>query len=106
MDSGYQERSTANNPNRVKPFTILMGMHNAAAAWIGIEHALFADGPNMTLSRPPARVIDVAIGRGLDAGVPAGNSSLRSPVDRRRRCRPDRLKHGRRCTTVATMNRR
>lgn len=47
MDGGYQtlygERS-----DRIKPFTILMGMHNAAAAWIGIEHGL--RGPNMTYS--------------------------------------------------------
>jgi 3-oxoacyl-[acyl-carrier-protein] synthase II len=47
MDSNYQvfygERS-----DRIKPFTILLGMHNAAAAWIGIEHEL--RGPNMTYS--------------------------------------------------------
>jgi 3-oxoacyl-[acyl-carrier-protein] synthase II len=47
MDSGYQtlygERS-----DRIKPFTILMGMHNAAAAWIAIEHGL--RGPNLTYS--------------------------------------------------------
>ncbi|HEY6516669.1 MAG TPA: beta-ketoacyl-[acyl-carrier-protein] synthase family protein [Steroidobacteraceae bacterium] len=33
---------------RVKPFTVLMGMTNAPAAWIGIEHAL--TGPNLTYS--------------------------------------------------------
>ena len=47
MDEGYQtlygERS-----DRIKPYTILMGMHNAAAAWIGIEHGL--QGSNMTYS--------------------------------------------------------
>ena len=47
MDDGYRtlygERS-----DRIKPFTILMGMHNAAAAWIGIDHDL--RGPNMTYS--------------------------------------------------------
>jgi 3-oxoacyl-[acyl-carrier-protein] synthase II len=47
MDDGYQtlygERS-----DRIKPFTVLAGMHNAAAAWIGIEHGL--QGPNLTYS--------------------------------------------------------
>jgi 3-oxoacyl-[acyl-carrier-protein] synthase II len=33
---------------RVKPFTVLMGMTNAPAAWIGIEHDL--SGPNLTYS--------------------------------------------------------
>jgi 3-oxoacyl-[acyl-carrier-protein] synthase II len=47
MDGGYQT-FYGQGSDRVKPFTILMGMHNAAAAWIGIEHAL--QGPNMTYS--------------------------------------------------------
>jgi 3-oxoacyl-(acyl-carrier-protein) synthase len=34
--------------DRVKPFTILMGMTNAPAAWIGIEYEL--SGPNLTYS--------------------------------------------------------
>lgn len=34
--------------DRIKPFTILLGMHNAPAAWIGIEHGL--RGPNLTYS--------------------------------------------------------
>ncbi len=46
-DDGYQtlygERS-----DRIKPFTVLLGMHNAAAAWIGIEHDI--RGPNLTFS--------------------------------------------------------
>lgn len=33
---------------RIKPFSILMGMTNAPAAWIGIEYAL--SGPNLTYS--------------------------------------------------------
>ncbi|HVS78009.1 MAG TPA: beta-ketoacyl-[acyl-carrier-protein] synthase family protein [Steroidobacteraceae bacterium] len=33
---------------RMKPFSILMGMTNAPAAWIGIEHDL--SGPNLTYS--------------------------------------------------------
>jgi 3-oxoacyl-[acyl-carrier-protein] synthase II len=47
MDSGYQTLY-GEASDRIKPFTILMGMHNAAAAWIGIEHDL--RGPNMTYS--------------------------------------------------------
>ena len=34
--------------DRLKPFSILMGMTNAPAAWIGIEHDL--SGPNLTYS--------------------------------------------------------
>ncbi len=33
---------------RVKPFSVLMAMNNAAAAWIGIEYKI--EGPNMTYS--------------------------------------------------------
>ena len=47
MDAGYQTLY-GENSDRIKPFTILLGMHNAAAAWIGIEHGL--RGPNMTYS--------------------------------------------------------
>lgn len=46
-DDGYRiiygERS-----DRVKPFSVLMAMTNAAAAWIGIEYGL--TGPNLTFS--------------------------------------------------------
>jgi hypothetical protein len=46
-DEGYQtvyeERS-----DRVKPYSVLMAMNNAAAAWIGIDHHLL--GPNLTYS--------------------------------------------------------
>jgi beta-ketoacyl-acyl-carrier-protein synthase II len=34
--------------DRVKPFSVLMAMNNAAAAWIGLEHGL--TGPNLTYS--------------------------------------------------------
>jgi 3-oxoacyl-[acyl-carrier-protein] synthase II len=34
--------------DRIKPYTVLMAMNNAAASWIGIEHAL--SGPNLTFS--------------------------------------------------------
>jgi 3-oxoacyl-[acyl-carrier-protein] synthase II len=47
MDDGYrtlyEDRS-----DRIKPFTVIMGMHNAAAAWIGIEHDV--RGPTLTYS--------------------------------------------------------
>ena len=85
MDDGYQtlygERS-----DRIKPFTILMGMHNAAAAWIGIEHDL--RGPNMTYStacssstvaigeawmRVAFGQLDVAIAGGAEAPLSPGS---------------------------------
>lgn len=34
--------------DRIKPFTVLAGMSNAPAAWIGLEHGL--TGPNLTYS--------------------------------------------------------
>lgn len=36
------------NSDRVKPFSVLLAMNNAAAAWIAIEHSL--RGPNLTFS--------------------------------------------------------
>ena len=39
----YGEKS-----DRVKPFSVLMAMNNAAAAWIGLDHGL--QGPNLTYS--------------------------------------------------------
>ena len=47
MDAGYQTLY-GDACDRIKPYTVLMGMHNAAAAWIGIEHGL--RGPNLTYS--------------------------------------------------------
>ena len=47
IDDGYQTLY-GENSDRIKPFMVLMGMHNAPAAWIGIEHAF--TGPNMTYS--------------------------------------------------------
>ncbi|MES2859585.1 MAG: beta-ketoacyl-[acyl-carrier-protein] synthase family protein [Pseudomonadota bacterium] len=46
-DDGYQALY-ANAATRLPPFTVLMAMQNAAAAWIGIEHGL--SGPNLTFS--------------------------------------------------------
>jgi 3-oxoacyl-(acyl-carrier-protein) synthase len=47
MDDGYKTLY-GDRSERIKPFTVLMGMHNAAAAWIGIEHGL--RGPNLSYS--------------------------------------------------------
>lgn len=46
-DDGYQTLY-AEGSDRIKPFTVLMGMHNASAAWIAIDHAL--RGPSLTYS--------------------------------------------------------
>ena len=46
-DDGYHTLY-AEQSDRIKPFTILMGMTNAPAAWIGIEYEL--TGPNLTYS--------------------------------------------------------
>jgi 3-oxoacyl-[acyl-carrier-protein] synthase II len=46
-DDGYKTLY-GDQSDRIKPFTVLMGMHNAPAAWIGIEHDL--RGPNLTFS--------------------------------------------------------
>ena len=63
--------------DRIKPFTVLMGMHNAPAAWIGIEHEL--RGPNLTYSTACSSSA-VAIGEawlrlaggGLDIAIAGG----------------------------------
>ena len=46
-DDGY-EMLYGQGSDRIKPFTVLMGMHNAPAAWIGIEHGF--RGPNLCYS--------------------------------------------------------
>jgi 3-oxoacyl-(acyl-carrier-protein) synthase len=46
-DDGYRTLY-GDESDRIKPFTVIMGMHNAPAAWIGIEHGL--QGPNLTYS--------------------------------------------------------
>ncbi|HEX7440231.1 MAG TPA: beta-ketoacyl-[acyl-carrier-protein] synthase family protein [Caldimonas sp.] len=46
-DDGYKTLY-GDQSDRIKPFTVLMGMHNAPAGWIGIEHDL--RGPNLTYS--------------------------------------------------------
>ena len=46
-DDGYKTLY-GDGSDRIKPYTVLMGMHNAPAAWIGIEHEL--RGANLTYS--------------------------------------------------------
>jgi 3-oxoacyl-[acyl-carrier-protein] synthase II len=46
-DDGYQTLY-GEQSDRIRPFTVLMGMANAAAAWVGIEHGV--TGPNLTYS--------------------------------------------------------
>lgn len=47
IDEGYQTLY-GEQSDRIKPFMVLMGMHNAPAAWIAIEHGF--TGPNMSYS--------------------------------------------------------
>lgn len=47
IDDGYQTLY-GENSDRIKPFTVLMGMNNAPAAWIGIENNW--NGPNLSYS--------------------------------------------------------
>jgi 3-oxoacyl-[acyl-carrier-protein] synthase II len=46
-DAGYHTLY-AERSDRIKPFTVIAAMTNAAAAWIGLEYALV--GPNLTYS--------------------------------------------------------
>ena len=46
-DDGYKTLY-GDGSDRIKPYTVLMGMHNAPAAWIGIEHGM--RGANLTYS--------------------------------------------------------
>jgi beta-ketoacyl-acyl-carrier-protein synthase II len=46
-DEGYRT-IYAEGSDRVKPFSVLMAMNNAPAAWIALDHGL--EGPNLTFS--------------------------------------------------------
>jgi len=46
-DDGYNTLYRESS-DRIKPYTVLMAMNNAAASWIGIDHGL--SGPNVTFS--------------------------------------------------------
>lgn len=84
-DEGYKTLY-GDNSDRIKPFTVLMGMHNAPAAWIGIEHDL--RGPNLTYStacsssavaigeawlRVASGALDTAIAGGAEAPLSFGS---------------------------------
>ena len=83
MDGAYQTLY-GETSGRIKPFTILMGMHNAAAAWIGMENDL--RGPNMTYSTACSSSA-VAIGEAwmrvasgqLDVAIAGGSEAPLSP---------------------------
>ena len=109
MDAGYQTLY-GEQSDRIKPFTVLMGMHNAAAAWIGIDHDL--RGPNLTYStacssstvaigeawlRVACGQLDLAIAGGAEAPLSPGSlkawDALRTvahmdPDDPSASCRP------------------
>jgi len=85
MDDGYRTLY-GDRSDRIKPFTILAGMHNAPAAWIGIEHGL--GGPNLTYStacsssavaigeawlRVASGSLDVAMAGGSEAPLSLGS---------------------------------
>lgn len=66
-DEGYQSLY-GEHSDRIKPFSVLMAMNNAAAAWIAIDYELA--GPNLTFSTACSSSA-VAIGeawRGIAAG--------------------------------------
>ncbi len=69
IDEGYQTLY-GENSNRIKPMMILKGMHNAPAAWIGIENGW--RGPNLTYSTACSSS-SVAIG---EAGLRVAGGSL------------------------------
>lgn len=84
-DEGYQTLY-GEGSDRIKPFTVLMGMHNASAAWIAIEHNL--RGPSLTYStacsssavaigeawmRIASGSIDLAIAGGAEAPLSFGS---------------------------------
>lgn len=46
-DEGYRTLY-GEDSDRIKPFSVLMGMYNAPAAWIALEHAI--SGPSLTYS--------------------------------------------------------
>ena len=85
MDDGYRTLY-GEASDRIKPTLILQGMHNAAAAWIGIEHRL--TGPNLTYStacsssgvaigeawlRVASGAVDVALAGGSEAPLALGS---------------------------------
>lgn len=85
MDDGYR-RFYGDASDRIPPFTVLLGMHHAAAAWIGMEHGL--QGPHLTYAnacasgavaigeawaRVSAGDLEVAVAGGAEAPLSAGS---------------------------------
>jgi 3-oxoacyl-[acyl-carrier-protein] synthase II len=85
MDDGYRTLY-GEGSNRIKPLLILMGMHNAPAAWVGIENGF--RGPNLTYStacsssavaigeawlRIASGSIDLALAGGTEAPLSLGS---------------------------------
>jgi len=108
-DDGYKTLY-GDDSDRIQPFTVLMGMHNAPAAWIGIEHDL--RGPNLTYStacsssavaigeawrRVACGDLEIAIAGGAEAPLSFGSlkawEALRTlaavdPIDPSASCKP------------------
>lgn len=108
-DEGYRTLY-AEGSDRVKPFTVLMAMNNAPAAWIGMDHGI--EGPNLTFStacsssavaigeaarRISSGEVDVMVAGGAEAPLTLGTlkawEALRTlapedPADAGASCRP------------------
>ena len=84
-DDGYKTLY-GDASDRIKPFTVLLGMHNAPTGWIAIEHGL--RGPNLTYStacsssavaigeawlRVASDSVDVALAGGCEAPLAFGS---------------------------------
>jgi len=84
-DDGYKTLY-GDQSDRIKPFTVLLGMHNAPAGWMGIEHGF--RGPNLTYStacsssavaigeawlRVASNSIDMALAGGCEAPLSFGS---------------------------------
>jgi 3-oxoacyl-[acyl-carrier-protein] synthase II len=108
-DEGYHTLY-AEKSDRIKPYTVLASMTNAAAAWIGIEYAL--EGPNLTYStacssssvalgeaacRIRSGEVDIMVAGGAEAPLTCGvlraweamrTLATQDPVDPSASCRP------------------
>lgn len=106
-DEGYQTLY-AKRSDRIKPFTVIAAMTNAAAAWIGMEYAL--SGPNLTYSTACSSSavsigeaaekirsgrVDVMIAGGAEAPLTPG--VLRAWDAMRTLARPDKVNPGASC---------
>ena len=84
-DEGYATLY-GESSDRIKPYTVLLGMHNAPAAWISLEHGL--RGPSLTYStacsssavaigeawlRIAAGSLDLAVAGGAEAPLSLGS---------------------------------